>query len=209
MFDRPSVSIASSTLPQATFHDVRIAEASEGRKTPLVRLHSAEHFGTVLTVHCPGDTVLTIAPSLSMASEMRQACLLSRSFRQWAAAALILLSLGSFAGCDKVSGAFRRGPLPDMGPRMPNSVKLTIDPSLTNLKMQYIDSCNSQHELPVGAEVESVLVDAAAQNFQAVSVAGGTTAPVAPDTEILVSLQRSGLKLWQDNVYDRVPADMT
>jgi hypothetical protein len=40
-------------------------------------------------------------------------------------------------------------------------------------------------------------------------VTGGPAAPVPPDTEILVTLNRSGLKLWQDNLYDRVPADMT
>ena len=117
--------------------------------------------------------------------------------------------LCTLAGCDKLSNPFRRAPLPDMGPRMPNSVKLAFDPSFTDLKMQYIDSCNSQHELPVGAEAESVLIDAASQNFQAVSVTGGTASPTPPDTEILISLQRSGLKLWADNVYDRVPADMT
>ncbi|MGE5709929.1 MAG: caspase family protein [Nitrospira sp.] len=92
---------------------------------------------------------------------------------------------------------------------MPNSVKLTFDPSFTNLKMHYTDGCNSPHELSVGTEAESVLIDAASQNFQAVSVTGGTESPTPPDTEILVSLQRSGLKLWADSLYDRVPADMT
>jgi len=96
-----------------------------------------------------------------------------------------------------------------MGPRLANSVKLTFDPSLTNLKMPYTDGCNSPHELSVGEEVESIMIDAAAQNFTAVTVTGGIAAQIQPDTEILVALQRSGLKLWADNVYDRVPADMT
>jgi hypothetical protein len=96
-----------------------------------------------------------------------------------------------------------------MGPRLANSVKLTFDPSFTNLKMQYIDGCNSPHELNVGEEVESIMIDSASQNFTAVTVTGGIAAPIQPDTEILVTLQRSGLKLWNDNLYDRVPADMT
>ena len=104
---------------------------------------------------------------------------------------------------------FKRTPLPDMGSRLPNSVKLTFDPALTDLKMQYQNGCASLRDLRVGEEIESVLIDAAAKNFQAVTVTGGTTAPVPPDTEILVTLQRSGLKLWQDNLYDRVPADLT
>ncbi len=96
-----------------------------------------------------------------------------------------------------------------MGPRLANSVKLTFDPSLTNLKMQYIDGCNSPHELNVGEEVESIMIDAASQNFTAVSITGGIAAPIQPDAEIVVTLQRSSLKLWADHVYDRVPADMT
>lgn len=121
----------------------------------------------------------------------------------------LLIILAGLGGCEKLTSGFRRTPLPDMGPRLPNSVKLTFDPSLTNLKMQYTDGCNSPHELNVGEEVESIMIDGAAQNFTAVTVTGGIAAPVQPDTEILVTLQRSGLKLWADNLYDRVPADMT
>jgi hypothetical protein len=96
-----------------------------------------------------------------------------------------------------------------MGPRLANSVKLTFDPSFTNLKMQYIDGCNSPHELNVGEEIESLMIHAASQNFTAVTVIGGVPAQFKPDTEIVITLQRSGLKLWADNVYDRVPADLT
>jgi hypothetical protein len=96
-----------------------------------------------------------------------------------------------------------------LGPRLANSIKLTFDPSFTNLKMQYIDGCNSPHELNVGEEVESIMIDAASQSFAAVTVTGGIVAQIQPDTEIVVTLQRSDLKLWADSVYDRVPADMT
>ena len=117
--------------------------------------------------------------------------------------------MSELSGCGKLTSAFQRHPLPDMGPRLTNSVKLTFDPSLTNLKMQYIDGCNSPRELNVGEEVESIMIDAASQNFTAVTVTGGVAARIQPDTEILVTLQRSSLKLWADNLYDRVPADMT
>jgi hypothetical protein len=96
-----------------------------------------------------------------------------------------------------------------LGPRLANSVRLTFDPSFTNLKMQYIDGCNSPHELNVGEDIESIMIDAASQNFTAVTVTGGVPARILPDKEIMITLQRSGLKLWADNVYDRVPADMT
>ncbi len=124
---------------------------------------------------------------------------------QWVVVLSLYLATGGLGGCH----VFTRTPLPDMGPRLPNSVKLTFDPSLTNLKMQYQNGCASFRDLNVGEEVESVLIDAAAKNFQAVTVTGGAAAPVPPDTEILVTLQRSGLKLWQDGLYDRLPADLT
>jgi len=111
-------------------------------------------------------------------------------------------------GCEKLTSVFHRTPLPDTGPRLANSVKLTFDPSFTDLKMQYIDGCNSPRELTVGDEVESIMIDAASQSFTAVTVTGGIAAPIQPDTELVVTLQRSNLKLWTDNVYDRVPADM-
>ena len=127
----------------------------------------------------------------------------------WAVLLCLIPTVGGPWGCEKLTSAFHQTPLPDMGPRLANSVKLTFDPSFTNLKMQYIDGCNSPHELNVGEEVESIMIDAASQNFAAVTVTGGIAAPIQPDTEILVTLQRSGLKLWADSVYDRVPADIT
>ncbi|HJT22872.1 MAG TPA: caspase family protein [Nitrospira sp.] len=120
-----------------------------------------------------------------------------------------LFLLFSASGCEKLSSAFKRTPLPEMGPRIDKSVKLVFDPAFTNLKMGYIDSCGSPHDLDVGAEVESVMIDAASQNFQAVSVAGGVAPQSPPDTEIQITLQRHALKLWTDNLYDRVPADLT
>ncbi len=121
----------------------------------------------------------------------------------------LLITVGGLWGCEKLTSAFHRTPLPDMGPRLANSVKLTFAPSFSNLKMQYIDGCNSPHELIVGEVVESIIIDAASQNFADVTVTGGIAAQFQPDKEIVVTLQRSGLKLWADNVYDRVPADLT
>jgi hypothetical protein len=144
-----------------------------------------------------------------MAIEQHPTASPQRLTMRWAALLCLVITVSGLWGCEKLTSAFRRAPLPDMGPRLANSVKLTFDPSLTNLKMPYTDGCNSPHELSVGEEVESIMIDAAAQNFTAVTVTGGIAAPIQPDMEILVTLQRSGLKLWADNVYDRVPADMT
>jgi len=111
-------------------------------------------------------------------------------------------------GCEKFAAALRRTPLPDMGPRLNNSVRLTFDPALTTMKSTYKNDCGNLREVYIGTELESVMIDAAAQNFRAVSVAGGITSPTPPDTEILVTVERSSFRLIQDHLYDRVPADL-
>src|SRR4029079_9575597 len=120
----------------------------------------------------------------------------------------LIVTVGGLWGCEKITSMLHRTPLQDLGPRLHNSVKFTFDSFFPTLKMPYIDACNSPHELNVGEDVESIVIDAAVQNFTAVTVTDGIAAPVKHDTEIVVTLQRSGLKLWADGVYDRVPADM-
>ncbi|MEP6933700.1 MAG: caspase family protein [Nitrospirota bacterium] len=145
----------------------------------------------------------------TMLIEQRQTGLPQRLTMRWTILLCLLISGVGLSGCEKVTSSFHRTPLPDLGPRLTHSVKLTFDSALTNLTMQYIDGCNSPHELNVGEEVESMMIDAASQNFTAVSVTDGIPAQIPPDKEIVVTLQRSILKLWADHVYDRVPADMT
>lgn len=144
-----------------------------------------------------------------MVIERRLTDLLRRLSMRRAIFLCLLISVGGLSGCEKVASVFHRTPLPDLGPRLANSVKLTFDSSFSNLTMQYIDGCNSPHELNVGEEIESVMIDAASKNFTAVTVIGGIPAQIQPDKEIMITLQRSDFKLWTDNVYDRVPADLT
>lgn len=128
---------------------------------------------------------------------------------RWTIPLYLLILLWGLSGCERVASVFHRTPLPDLGPRLANSVKLTFDSSFSNLTIQYIDGCNSPRELKVGEEIESVMIDAASKNFTAVTVIDGIPAQIQPDKEITVMLQRSDFKLWTDNLYDRVPADLT
>lgn len=144
-----------------------------------------------------------------MAIERRPTGIPQQLTLRWAIFFSLLLSVGELSGCDKVTSVFHRTPLPNLGPRLAHSVKLTFDPSFTNLTMQYIDGCNSPHELNVGEVIESLMIDGASKNFRAVTVDDGIPAQIPPDKEIIVTLQRSDLKLWADHVYDRVPADIT
>jgi hypothetical protein len=121
---------------------------------------------------------------------------------------VVSLIIAVAGGCDSFRNPLTRQPLPDLGPRLPISVKLDFDPSLTAATFQYIDSCNGPHEVALGKELEAVLIDASAQNFNAVTV--GNAPPTTPlDSEILVGLTRSGVKLQTDNVYDRIPAELS
>ena len=98
--------------------------------------------------------------------------------------------------------AFHRTPLPDLGPRLDNSVKLTFDSSFSRLTMQYIDGCNSPRELNVGEEIESLMIDTAFKNFKAVTVTDGILAQITPDKEIIALiayLQRLGTDIKATN----------
>ncbi|HMU55434.1 MAG TPA: hypothetical protein PKA61_10525, partial [Nitrospira sp.] len=133
---------------------------------------------------------------------------LHRHLARWALVLACLWIMGLSTGCEKLASALRRTPLPDMGPRLNNSVLLTFDPALSNMKSTYKNDCGNLREAYIGTELESVMIDAAAQNFRAVSVTGGITASTPPDTEILVTVERSSFRLIQDHLYDRVPADL-
>jgi hypothetical protein len=196
-------------LSWSLYQERRITEDSQARKTFVrpVAFSLTFRYGAGLELHLLNQSQRQVLQAMIIGQYSTG--LPQRLAMQGAILLCLLITMSGLWGCEKLTSAFRRTPLPDMGPRLANSVKLTFDPSLTNLKMQYTDGCNSPHELSVGEEVESIMIDAAAQNFTAVAVTGGIAAPVQPDTEILVTLQRSGLKLWADNVYDRVPADMT
>ena len=124
----------------------------------------------------------------------------------WTALLLVLL-LGT-AGCERVSAALSRAPIPDLGPRIPITVKMELDPSLTNARLQYIDACNAPHEVHLGPQLEAVLLQAAHQTFNRVEFAG-PGAGSKSDAVIQVALQQSGLEIKTDNVYDRLPAEMT
>jgi hypothetical protein len=130
----------------------------------------------------------------------------SRLSWQAPACAALVAGLLATAACER----FQRPTLPDMGPQIPVSVKLEFDPLLTGAKVDYIDACNSPHEIKLGEELEAVVTEAAFQNFKAVQVAGvKTDRTEKPEVEIRLVLQQKGLKLNTDNVYDRIPAELT
>lgn len=125
--------------------------------------------------------------------------------RSISAFALLLVLLT--AGCEKIG--YTRAALPDMGPQLPMTASLTIDPSLSSAQFVYADNCGRPN-IPVmlGQMLESALTDAADQTFKTVQLAGGKSSGAPADVSIQVVLQQQGFKMNQDALYDRVPAEL-
>ena len=121
----------------------------------------------------------------------------------------IVLMCSLLSGCERFSAPFRKSALPDMGPRLPASVRMNFDPALTAAIARYADACNHPQELRIGAELEDVLIDAAHQTFQSVQVAGQRAAETPADVEAFLTLQQSGLQIQTDGLYDRLPSELT
>jgi hypothetical protein len=121
---------------------------------------------------------------------------------------LVTLVLCLATGCEKVKSALGRATIPDMGPKLPMTIKMEFDPGLTSTRLPYINACNAPFELHIGPELEAVMLEAAGQNFKSVQFAGAAPQGTKPDVIAQIALQQSSLKIQTDGVYDRLPADL-
>ena len=124
--------------------------------------------------------------------------------------ALVLLPV---LGCQsslgqKAKAALGRADLPDMGPKLPLTIKMEFDPGLTSTRLPYINVCNAPMELRIGEELEGVMLQAAGQNFRSVQFAGAAPAGSKPDVVAQITLQQSSLKIQTDGIYDRLPGEV-
>ena len=128
-----------------------------------------------------------------------------RTLQPVSAVILVLALLAT--GCEKIG--YTRTVLPDMGPQLPLSVTLTIDPSVTSAQYTYTDSCGHPG-IPVfvGRVLESALTDAADQTFKTVRLAGKQSGEAKSDLSIQVVLQQQGFKMFPEALYDRVPTEL-
>jgi len=122
---------------------------------------------------------------------------------------LVLFAALLAAGCEKIG--YTRTVLPDLGPQLPMSVTLVLDPSVTSAKFTYKDNCGALG-IPVfiGKKLESALTDAADQTFKTVRIPGTPSAQNKSDVTIQVMLQQQGFKMRSDNteLYDRMPTEL-
>lgn len=113
-----------------------------------------------------------------------------------------LLAAAVAAGCAK------RLDLPDMGQPLPYSVKLELSPSLTGAEFQYVDNCGHFRPVPVGADLEEILVETSHRLFTRVELDRGGNQGPPTDLVIRLDLVDSGLTIHMDNMYDRPPAEV-
>src|SRR5437867_4133592 len=123
-------------------------------------------------------------------------------------AVLLVFLLAGTTGCEKISGFLGRAEIPNLGPPMPASVRMEFDPSLTDARAEYVDSCGHLEVLAIGDPVVDALLQAAQQTFKTV-YAGRAPADAKPDVEVRISLLQPRLHIIKDNVYDREPAELT
>lgn len=111
--------------------------------------------------------------------------------------------------CQQFKAAFTRTPLPDLGPRLTTPVTVSFDQTLLEAKAPYVDACGSPWELPIGKELEATIVDGLYQNFNVVDTQSHAKSTDPAEMDVHVSLTRQGWKILTDNVYDRLPAELT
>lgn len=97
---------------------------------------------------------------------------------------------------------------PPMGEPLPVSVKLEIPASIKELRAEYTDGCGHLMQVALGARLEEALVEGAYRTFKSVSYEGGGSKDATPEAVVRVDLVNWSFKLQQDNLYDRVPANL-
>ena len=97
---------------------------------------------------------------------------------------IVLIQLLAFSGCDTIKSRFSRQALPDLGPPIPLTAQIDVDPSLSKARTEYLDNCGRLHSFAIGSTVEDTLIQAAHQTFRAVILPGSHGADQKPDVTI-------------------------
>jgi hypothetical protein len=95
-----------------------------------------------------------------------------------------------------------------MGEPLPYTVKLEIPSSIKQLSVDYTDSCGHLLQVPLGPHIEEALIEGVYRTFKGVVYEGGGSKDATPDAVVRVDFVNWSFGLKQDNLYDRVPADL-
>ncbi len=122
---------------------------------------------------------------------------------------VLLIQVLASTACESIKSRFSRQALPDLGPPVPLTVQMDLDPSLSQAQTQYIDGCNRIQPLSIGQTVEDMLIQAAHQTFRSVLIQGGHATEAKPDVTVRVRMLDPRLKIQADALYDRAPAELS
>ena len=95
-----------------------------------------------------------------------------------------------------------------MGPPLPYSVKLELAPALTETKLEYMDNCGHFRPVPIGSELEEILIETSHRLFKRVDIARESNPGPPTDLVIRLDLVDSNFTIRQDSMYDRPPAEL-
>ncbi len=122
---------------------------------------------------------------------------------------IVLIQLLAFSGCDTIKSRFSRQALPDLGPPIPLTAQIDVDPSLSKARTEYLDNCGRLHPFVIGSTVEDTLIQAAHQTFRAVILPGSHVTGPKPDVTIRMRMLDPRFKIQTDALYDRAPAELS
>lgn len=122
---------------------------------------------------------------------------------------MMLIQLLGFSGCDTIKSRFSRQALPDLGPPIPLTAHIDVDPSLSKARTEYLDNCSRIHLLAIGPTLEDTLIQAAHQTFRSIILPGNSGAEARPDVTIRMRMLDPRFKIQTDALYDRAPAELS
>lgn len=122
---------------------------------------------------------------------------------------IVLIQLLAFSGCDTIKSRFSRQALPDLGPPIPLTAQIDVDPSLSKARTEYLDNCGRLHPFVIGSTVEDTLIQAAHQTFRTVILPGSHVTGPKPDVTIRMRMLDPRFKIQTDALYDRAPAELS
>lgn len=122
---------------------------------------------------------------------------------------MLLIPVLASAGCESIKSRFSRQTLPDLGPPVPLTIQMDVDPSLSAAKTEYIDGCGRIRPFSIGPTVEDMLIQAAHQTFHAVVLPGSHDSAGKPDVTVRIRMLDPRFKIQPDALYDRAPAELS
>jgi hypothetical protein len=121
-------------------------------------------------------------------------------------AVMLVVMLAAASSCEKIAKGFSRDPLPNLGPQLPMSARIELDPSVAAASAPFVDSCGHPSELRLGPDLQDALLQSAYGTFK--TVYESPQPGQKPDVEVRIRVLKPLLTIRADALYDRAPAEL-